>query len=94
MPQFVLIIHKVENYATWKRVFDDAAAIRKAAGESRYQVLADATDPTRIVHFSQWTSIDDARRFFESPELVEIRRSAGVSSPQFIYLDQLDAGSL
>ena len=38
MP-YVLIIHEVADYAAWKRVFDQAAAIREAAGERSYQVL-------------------------------------------------------
>jgi hypothetical protein len=50
--------------------------------------------PKQIVHFSRWTSHTDARRFFESSELVEIRRIAGVKAPAFIYLDELDAGVL
>lgn len=92
--QYVLIIHEVENYPAWKEVFDNAAAIRKEAGERSYQVLKYASDANRIVHFSAWTSIDDARAFFESPRLVEIRREAGVKAPEFIYLDQLAAGDL
>ena len=92
--QYVLIIHEVENYETWKQVFDGASAIRKAAGERAFQVLKCQDDPNRIVHFSSWTSIDDARRFFESPRLVKIRAEASVKSPKFIYLDQLDAGTL
>ena len=51
-------------------------------------------DPNRIVHFSTWTSHADARAFFESPRLVEIRRVAGVKAPEFIYLDELEAGVL
>jgi hypothetical protein len=46
------------------------------------------------VHFSAWTSIAAAKAFFESPRLVEIRRQAGVKAPEFIYLDQLEAGTL
>lgn len=92
--QFVLIIHEVADYLAWKKVFDSAAGIRRDAGERSYQVLKYHNDPNKIVHFSQWTSIDAARRFFESPELVKIRAEAGVKSPEFIYLDQLEAGSL
>lgn len=92
--QYVLIIHEVANYPAWKKVFDHAAGIRRAAGERSYQVLSYQNDPNRIVHFSAWTSIDDARRFFESPELVKIRAEAGVKSPDFIYLEQLEAGTL
>jgi quinol monooxygenase YgiN len=93
MP-YVLIIHEVADYPAWKSVFDGAAAIRKEAGERTFQVLKYQDDPNRIVHFSVWTSIDDARRFFESPKLVRIRAEAGVKAPEFIYLEQLEAGTL
>ena len=92
--QFVLIIHEVAAYAAWKKVFDAAAEIRRNAGERSYQVLKYQNDPNRIVHFSMWTSIEDARSFFESPKLVKIRAEAGVKSPEFIYLEQLEAGTL
>ena len=93
MPH-VLIIHEVAAYPSWKKVFDDAAAIRKEAGERSYQVLRVQNDPNRIVHFSEWTSIEDARRFFESPRLGKIRAEAGVRSPDFIYLEHLESGVL
>lgn len=92
--QYVLIIHEVADYTAWKKVFDGAAGIRRNAGERSYQVLKYQNDPNRIVHFSAWTSIDDAKRFFESPELVKIRAEAGVKSPDFIYLEQLESGTL
>ena len=75
-------------------MFDGASGIRREAGERSYQVLKYQDDANRIVHFSAWTSIDDARRFFESPKLVKIRAEAGVKAPEFIYLDQLEAGTL
>ena len=90
----VLIIHEVADYEAWKKVFDSAASIRRNAGERSFQVLRYQNDPNRIVHFSMWTSINDAKRFFESLELVQIRKEAGVKSPDFIYLEQLEAGTL
>jgi quinol monooxygenase YgiN len=92
--QYVLIIHEVENYAAWKKVFDSAGSIRKEAGERSYQVLKYENEPNKIVHFSAWTSIADAKAFFESPQLVKIREEAGVKAPEFIYLDQLESGVL
>ncbi|MEG3843838.1 antibiotic biosynthesis monooxygenase [Microcoleus sp. herbarium14] len=92
--QYVLIIHEVENYAAWNKVFHDAANLRKEAGERSYQVLKYDNEPNKIVHFSAWTSTTDARAFFESPRLVKIREQAGVKAPEFIYLDQLDSGVL
>jgi quinol monooxygenase YgiN len=93
MP-YVLIIHEVEDYAAWKQIFDRAATIRWEAGELSYQVLKYQSEPNKIVHFSAWTSLADAQRFFESPELIAIRAAAGVKSPEFIYLEQLEAGTL
>lgn len=93
MP-YVLIIHEVADYPAWKKIFDDAAGIRHAAGERSYQVLKYEHDANRIVHFSVWTSLAAAKEFFESPKLVEIRRQAGVKAPEFIYLEQIEAGTL
>ncbi|MEI6232371.1 MAG: antibiotic biosynthesis monooxygenase [Planctomycetota bacterium] len=93
MPH-VLIIHEVEHYPAWKAIFDNAAGIRKAAGEVRYQLLRFDTNANNIVHFSEWTSLDNARRFFESPELIEIRKQAGVKAPNFMYLDEIERGEL
>ncbi|MBD0388675.1 antibiotic biosynthesis monooxygenase [Coleofasciculus sp. FACHB-64] len=92
--QYVLIIHEVEDYESWKKVFDNASDIRREAGERSYQVLKYESDPNKVVHFSSWTSIDDAKRFFESPKLIRIRAEAGVKAPDFIYLEQLESGTL
>lgn len=94
LMQHVLIIHEVEDYPAWKTIFDNAAGIRREAGERSYQVLKYENDPNRIVHFSVWTSLENAKSFFESPKLVKIREEAGVKSPDFIYLEQLEAGIL
>ena len=92
--QHVLIIHEVADYPAWKKVFDAAAGIRQEAGERSYQVLKYENEPNKIVHFSAWTSIAAAKSFFESPRLVKIRHEAGVKAPEFIYLEQLEAGQL
>ena len=92
--EYVLISHEVEDYTAWKKIFDEAATIRKNAGEISYQVLKYPEDVNKIVHFSNWSSIDNAKAFFESHELVKIRKEAGVKSPEFIYLEQLESGVL
>lgn len=91
---FVLITHHVDDFSAWKAVFDGASDMRKAAGEISYQVLTSETDANRVVHFSRWRSLEAARRFFESAELVEIRREAGVHAPEFNYLNERDHGDL
>lgn len=92
--QYVLIIHQVKDYLTWKAIFDQASNLRKAAGEISYQVLKYDSDANKIVHFSVWSSLDKAKQFFESEELIQIRKDAGVESPEFIYLQEIDKGVL
>ncbi len=94
LSQHVLIIHEVADYAAWKKVFDEAAGIRKQAGEISFQLLKYDTDANQIVHFSEWSSLQNARNFFESEKLVEIRKKAGVKAPNFIYLEQIEQGLL
>jgi hypothetical protein len=91
---YVLIIHEVADYPVWKKVFDEAAGLRYEAGERAYQVLRCDVDAHRIVHFSSWTSLADAKTFFQSPRLERIRQEAGVKAPQFLYPEQLEAGDL
>ena len=93
MPS-VLIIHEVADYAHWKAAFDAAADLRRAAGELRYQLLRFDEDANKVVHFSEWTSLASARAFFQSEEVAEIRRKAGVKEPEFCYLERLEAGTL
>lgn len=92
--KYVLIIHEVEDYIAWKKIFDNASAIRKEAGELSYQILKYENEPNKIVHFSVWPSLEQAKTFFQSPKLVKIRAEAGVKSPDFIYLEQLETGIL
>lgn len=87
---FVLIVHVVQDYPAWKDIFDEAAGIRRSAGEVEYHLLRDERDPNRVVHFSRWTSLTNAREFFESPELEVLRSRAGVKAPTFSYLITLE----
>jgi heme-degrading monooxygenase HmoA len=91
---YVLITHQVHDYHQWKAVFDEAAGLRRDAGESDYTVFRYVEDGNRVVHLSRWTSVADARKFFESQELVEIRARAGVRAPEFVYLEELASGAL
>lgn len=88
--EHVLIIHEVEDYPAWKKIFDEAAQMRKAAGEISYQLLKYDAAPNRIVHFSCWSSLEKARKFFQSAELEKIRERAGVKAPEFIYLHEIE----
>ena len=90
----VLIIHEVADFAAWKQAFDAAAGLRRDAGEISFELLRFNDDANKVVHFSEWTSLASARAFFQSEEVAEIRRKAGVKEPEFCYLERLEAGTL
>ncbi len=90
----VLIIHEVDDYQKWKAIFNAAAGIRREAGEIEYQLLCLQSNERQIVHFSRWRSLDAARLFFESDRLVQIRKRAGVHTPDFLYLRQIEQAVL
>ena len=92
--KYVLIIHEVKDYSTWKKQFDQAADIRKVAGEISFQVLKFQHEPNKVVHFSNWDDLEKARSFFDSPEVQQIRLDAGVKTPEFNYLNLIDSGIL
>jgi heme-degrading monooxygenase HmoA len=94
MNKYVLIIHEVESYPVWKTIFDQAEAMRKQAGEISYQLFRHDTDANQIIHLSIWDSLANARAFFESDELIDIRKAAGVKSPSFIYLEEIESNTL
>ena len=43
------VIANVRDYATWKRVFDEVAPLRRAAGEGDYQIYHVDGDRNNIV---------------------------------------------
>ncbi len=87
-----VVIHRVADYATWKRHFDGAAELRSRAGEGAFEVLRSTDDPNVVVHSARWSSAAAARAFFESPEVQAIRDRAGVETPTFHYLTLAGSG--
>ena len=91
---YVLITHEVDDYSVWKVGFDEASGLRKQAGEIEFQVLRFEDDPNKVIHLSKWQSLEQARNFFESDKVKEIRKKLGVKDPEFAYLCQLGKGVL
>jgi hypothetical protein len=82
------IMHEVEDYSSWKAVFDHAAGIRKEAGEIVYQLLHYDRDANTIVHLSEWPSLHNAGASLNLRSCRDLGRTAGVQSRRFIYLQE------
>ncbi len=93
MP-YLLIRHKVEDYAKWKPVFDDHSSTREAAGSKGGYVLRNADDSNEIVILLEVDDLERCRQLVESEDLKEAMQRSGVADmPDIYYLDEADRPS-
>ncbi len=90
MP-YVLVRHKVQDYAQWKPLFDGHSPERQKAGCAGGQLFRSADDPNEVLILMGWDSLENARRFFGSKGLEEKMAEAGVTDrPNVFFLDETD----
>ena len=93
MP-YLLIRHKVEDYAKWKPFFDEHGTTRKTEGSKGGYVFRNADDRNEIVMLFEVEDLERIRRFIESEDLREAMQKSGVTDkPDIYYLDEADRPS-
>jgi len=84
----VMVRHQVSDYNHWKEVFDAHLTARRHAGEADFRLFQNVDNPREIVLLSDWTSLEEARRFMTSDDLKQAMQRAGVvGSPDVQYLE-------
>ncbi len=87
MP-YLLIRHKVKDFATWKPVYDGHVLARDAAGLKELQLLRNADDSSEIVILFESRDHEQARAFVSSEDLRAAMERAGVADqPDIFFLD-------
>ncbi|MFC6733421.1 MULTISPECIES: hypothetical protein [unclassified Haladaptatus] len=87
----MLIHHRVKDYPTWKKVFDEHAETRKQAGERSHELFCSGEDQNDITILMDFESEDGARSFAESDDLRQTMERAGVvGKPEITYLDHME----
>jgi len=83
-----LIVHqKVQEYSTFRKVYDDQETTRREFGCTGSQVFQSASDPNEITVITDWPSVDMAKAFATSPSLKEaMKRAAAISQPEILFL--------
>ena len=93
MP-YLLIRHKVEDYAKWKPVFDEHGSTRKAEGSKGGYVFRNADDHNEIVILLEVDELEKTRQLVESEDLRETMQKSGVAdTPDVYYLEEADRPS-
>lgn len=93
MP-YMIVRHKVEDYARWKALYDEHEAAREAAGCKGTIVFRTADDPNNVVTLFEWDDLANARQFSQSDDLREKMQEAGVMDmPDIYFLNKADQSS-
>lgn len=91
MPSFMLVRHRVKDFATWKPVYDGHAPKRREAGLTDRLVLRSAEDPNNVFVLFEAQDLGRARAFGTSTDLRDTMMKAGVmEQPDVHFLS--DAG--
>jgi heme-degrading monooxygenase HmoA len=88
---YLLVRHKVEDYAKWKPIFDEHGKARKAGGSKGGYLFRNANDPSELIILFEWDSLDKAQQFAQSDDLREAMQRAGVMDrPDVYFLEQVE----
>ena len=68
---YMLVRHTVRDYAQWKPVFEEQADLRKSMGCKGGLILRDADDPSEIIVFLEWESLEKAREFPKTHDVAD-----------------------
>jgi len=77
----ILVRYKVKDFAMWRKIFQEHAAFRKQQGSQGSRVLQNADDPNDVAILLDWDTMEKARAFTESRNLIETMERAGVTGP-------------
>jgi hypothetical protein len=82
---YVLLRHRVADYAKWKRVVNSAKSWRKAAGETSFRAYRSSRNPNDLTVICSWDTGARMQKFVNSGELKRRMMDAGVVSKPEIH---------
>ncbi len=85
MSSYMLVRHKVKNFAEWKRGYDAHLPKRIEAGLTEKNLLRGADSPEEVILFFEAQDIQRAKSFAASTDLREIMQKLGVMDKPDIY---------
>jgi heme-degrading monooxygenase HmoA len=92
---YVMIRHKVVNYAQWKRGVKAFAKFRKASGEKCFYVCRSSKNPHDLLVWCEWDTAARAQKFVKSAELREAMKVAGVlGKPEVSFYNKMEVLSV
>ena len=87
----VVVRHEIEDYAKWKKEFDEGSADRKAAASQGGAIYRTVDNPNKIAVALDWDILENTQKFTNSDEIKQAMEKAGViGAPQIIFSEKSD----
>ncbi|HXI02740.1 MAG TPA: hypothetical protein VNI57_06135 [Candidatus Saccharimonadales bacterium] len=85
---YLLVRHKVKDFESWKKVFEEHGRARESLGCKGGRLMRNAEVPNEVVVLLEWDFHENARKFVDSEDLKSTMQRAGVlDRPDIYYLD-------
>ena len=81
----MFVRHTVSNYKTWRKAYDDFAAVQKAKGVKAQAVYQATDNPNDITVTHDFATLKAAQAFVKSTELKITMQNAGVVGAPTIW---------
>jgi hypothetical protein len=81
----MFIRHPLEDYARWRRGYDDFDQERKGMGVSGDAVYQSVDDPNDVTVWHDFDTLEAAQEFASSSRLREVMADAGVASEPQVW---------
>jgi hypothetical protein len=75
---YLLVRHKVSDFAKWKRGYDGHLAVRRKAGLREKALLRSVKNPREVFVLFQAGNLKQAKAFASSRHLRQVMKAAGV----------------
>lgn len=85
-PVWMMVVHDVEDYDTWRTIFDGGLSTRKSGGELQFEINRFPDDPNKIVSIFQWDTAAGARAFVDDRTVRNAMIAAGVISDPMVTI--------
>ena len=73
-----IVRHRVQDYAAWRKVYDEFGPVQRAGGVTEESVYQDSSDPNDVLVLHRFADRAAADAFLSSPDLREAMMRAGV----------------
>ncbi|MEX1006970.1 MAG: antibiotic biosynthesis monooxygenase [Acidimicrobiia bacterium] len=74
----MVVLHRVDDYGAWRKVYDEVAPLQKSAGVLEESVYRMTDDPDHVLVLHRFATADEAEAFLASDELRAAMGRAGV----------------